>query len=139
MLDKSKTLTSAQELAENCKVRIVNESAEYRAARTALLVEEIELRRHIERVAEMRRALPPGAEVRNYEFIGENGPTDLAAMFGRQADARHLHLHVRAAARAAVPDVHLIAVSVGRRGTRHYAECGAGGDGALADRPSRRL
>ena len=83
MLDKSKTLTSARELAENCKVRIVNESAEYRAARTALLVEEIELSRHIERVAEMRRALPPGAEVRNYEFIGENGPTDLAAMFGR--------------------------------------------------------
>ena len=54
MLDKNKTLTPAAELAQNCKVRILNESAEYRSARTALLAEEIELRRHIERVAEMR-------------------------------------------------------------------------------------
>jgi predicted dithiol-disulfide oxidoreductase (DUF899 family) len=30
----------------------------------------------------MRRALPPGREVRNYAFVGEDGPTDLAAMFG---------------------------------------------------------
>jgi predicted dithiol-disulfide oxidoreductase (DUF899 family) len=82
MLDKNKTLPSARELAENCKVRIVNEGGDYRAARTALLAEEIELRRHIERVAEMRRALPPGAEVKNYRFVGENGPTDLAGMFG---------------------------------------------------------
>ena len=44
-------------------VRIPNESAEYRAARTALLAEEIELRRHIERVAAQRRALPPGGPV----------------------------------------------------------------------------
>ena len=82
MLDKSKTLTSAKELAENCKVRFPNENAEYRHARTALLAEEIELRRHIERVAEMRRALPPGGEVKNYRFVGEDGPTDLAGMFG---------------------------------------------------------
>ena len=36
-----------------------NESAEYRKARNALAAEEIELRRHIARVAEQRRALPP--------------------------------------------------------------------------------
>lgn len=82
MLDKANTLTSAKELADNCKVRILNESAEYRRARAALLAEEIELRRHIERVAEMRRALPPGGEVKNYRFVGETGPTDLAGMFG---------------------------------------------------------
>jgi len=39
------------------------------------------LRRHIERVADLRRALPPGAVVKNYRFIGEDGPTDLTAMF----------------------------------------------------------
>ncbi|KQY97922.1 hypothetical protein ASD45_18175 [Pseudolabrys sp. Root1462] len=82
MLDTNKALPSAQALAGNCKVRIPGESAAYRKARTALLAEEIELRRQIERVAEMRRALPPGAEVKNYRFVGEDGPTDLAAMFG---------------------------------------------------------
>ncbi|MBS0536204.1 MAG: DUF899 domain-containing protein [Proteobacteria bacterium] len=81
MLDEKK-LTSARDLADNCKVRIVGESAEYRAARTALLAEEIELRRQTERVAEMRRALPPGAVVKNYAFVGEDGPTDLEGMFG---------------------------------------------------------
>src|SRR4051794_8892507 len=59
----SKPLTPAAELARANPVRIRNESAEYRAARTALLAEEIELRRHIERVAAQRRALPPGGAV----------------------------------------------------------------------------
>jgi predicted dithiol-disulfide oxidoreductase (DUF899 family) len=76
------TLTPAKTLAANCKVRIANESAEYRRARTALLAEEIELRRHIERVAEMRRALPPGAPMKDYRFIGENGPVSLEGLFG---------------------------------------------------------
>jgi predicted dithiol-disulfide oxidoreductase (DUF899 family) len=40
-------------------VRFPNKSAEYRRVREALLAEEIELRRHIERVAELRRSLPP--------------------------------------------------------------------------------
>lgn len=82
MLDKHTTLTSAKELAENCKVRFPNESAEYRKARTALLAEEIELRRHIERVAELRRALPPGGAVKNYRFVGEEGPVSFADLFG---------------------------------------------------------
>ena len=82
MLERATTPTSAKELADNCKVRFPNENAAYRSARTALLAEEIELRRHIERVAEMRRALPPGGEVKNYRFIGERGPIDLAGMFG---------------------------------------------------------
>jgi predicted dithiol-disulfide oxidoreductase (DUF899 family) len=80
---KTETLTPAAELARRSPVRIRNESAEYRAARTALLAEEIELRRHLERVAAQRRALPPGGEVRgDYRFQGEAGPTDFAGLFG---------------------------------------------------------
>jgi predicted dithiol-disulfide oxidoreductase (DUF899 family) len=49
-----------------------NESPEYRRARDALLVQEIELRRQIESVAAQRRALPLGGEVRgDYQFVGE--------------------------------------------------------------------
>jgi predicted dithiol-disulfide oxidoreductase (DUF899 family) len=80
---KTQTLTPADDLARDNPVRILNESADYRAARTALLAEEIELRRHIERVAAQRRALPPGAPVTgDYRFEGEDGPTDFAGLFG---------------------------------------------------------
>src|SRR5450755_299057 len=80
---KVETLTPAVALARDNPVRIANESAEYRAARTALLAEEIELRRHIERVAAQRRALPPGGEVTgDYRFQGEDGPIDFAGLFG---------------------------------------------------------
>ena len=80
---KIDTLTPALELARANPVRIPNESAAYRAARTALLAEEIELRRHIERVAAQRRDLPTGAAVTgDYRFQGENGPTDFAGLFG---------------------------------------------------------
>ena len=79
----TQTLPAAAELARNNPVRMPNESVEYRAARTALLAEEIELRRHIERVAAQRRALPPGGLVRgNYRFLGENGSSDFAGLFG---------------------------------------------------------
>ncbi len=78
------SLTPAATLARNNPVRIPNESAEYRAARTALLAEEIELRRHIERVAAQRRALPPGGLVTGrYGFRGEDGrETDFSGLFG---------------------------------------------------------
>ena len=68
------TLTPAEELARDNPVRMPNESVEYRRARTALLAEEIELRRHIERVAAQRRALPPGGGVEgNDRFQSEGG------------------------------------------------------------------
>ena len=77
------TLTPAGELASGNRTRHPNESMEYRRARNALLAEEIELRRHIERVAAQRRALPPGGKVAaHYRFEGENGPADFAALFG---------------------------------------------------------
>jgi predicted dithiol-disulfide oxidoreductase (DUF899 family) len=79
---KTETLTPAIELARDNPVRFPNESAEYRAARKALLAEEIELRRHIERVAAMRRALPPGGEVKgDYRFMTEDGESDFAGLF----------------------------------------------------------
>src|SRR5690348_9452447 len=79
---KSETLIPAAKLARDNPVRIPNESAEYRAARQALLAQEIELRRHIEKVAAMRRDLPPGGEVRgDYRFEGEEGEVDFAGLF----------------------------------------------------------
>ena len=79
---KTATLTPAADLARESPVRIRNESADYRAARTALLAEEIELRRQMERVAAQRRALPPGGPViGDYRFEGEEGPVDFAGLF----------------------------------------------------------
>ncbi|TCL74852.1 DUF899 family protein [Rhizobium sp. BK251] len=76
-------LAPAAELARKNGVRYPNESEEYRRARDALLAEEIELRRHIERVAEQRRALPPGGEVKkDYRFEGEQGHASFADLFG---------------------------------------------------------
>jgi predicted dithiol-disulfide oxidoreductase (DUF899 family) len=77
------SLKPVTELVRASSYRYPNESAEYRRARDALLIEEIELRRHIERVAEQRRALPDGGVVtKNYAFIGENGPATFAELFG---------------------------------------------------------
>ncbi|MEM5365753.1 DUF899 domain-containing protein [Paraburkholderia azotifigens] len=77
------SLVPAAELATRNGRHFPNESVEYRRARDALLAAEIELRRQIERVAEQRRALPPGGEVTgDYRFVGEAGPVDFAGLFG---------------------------------------------------------
>jgi len=79
---KTPTPKAAADLARDNPVRIPHEDAAYRAARTALLAEEIALRRHAEQVAEMRRALPPGGVVQgDYRFEGEEGPVDFAGLF----------------------------------------------------------
>ncbi|MEU3031711.1 DUF899 family protein [Streptomyces incarnatus] len=57
--------------------RLHGESTEYLAAREELRRAEIELMRERERVAALRRALPPGAEVDDYVFL--EGPADLDA------------------------------------------------------------
>ncbi|GAB2909548.1 DUF899 domain-containing protein [Paraburkholderia jirisanensis] len=76
-------LVPALELAQRNTFTFPNESAEYRRARNALLAEEIELRRHIEQVAALRRTLPPGGTVGgDYRFEGEQGPVDFAGLFG---------------------------------------------------------
>jgi predicted dithiol-disulfide oxidoreductase (DUF899 family) len=78
----AQTLKPARQLAE-LPPRFPGESAAYRHARNDLLAEEIELRRHIERVAVQRRALPPGGVVpEDYRFDGEAGPVTLSEMFG---------------------------------------------------------
>ncbi|RFB84830.1 hypothetical protein B5K11_32365 [Rhizobium leguminosarum bv. trifolii] len=75
-------LVPAAVLAAKNGVRFPNETEEYRSARDALLAEEIELRRHIERVARQRRALPPGGEVKkDYRFEGAGGPISLRELF----------------------------------------------------------
>lgn len=76
-------LVPAATLAARNPTRFPGESSAYRQARNALLAEEIELRRHIERVAAQRRALPLGAAVSgSYGFEGEAGPVTLEGLFG---------------------------------------------------------
>jgi predicted dithiol-disulfide oxidoreductase (DUF899 family) len=57
------------------QTNLSNESKEYLAKREELRLAEIELRNMRERVAELRRQLPPGANVEDYEFV--EGPTAL--------------------------------------------------------------
>src|SRR5882757_2949745 len=79
----STTLTPATEFAAKNKSHFPNESSEYRQARNALLAEEIDLRRHIERVAALRRALPSGGTVpEDYTLESEKGTVRLSDLFG---------------------------------------------------------
>ena len=57
------------------QTNLTNESPEYLSKREELRQAEIELRQQRERVAELRRALPPGATIQDYEFL--EGPTSL--------------------------------------------------------------
>jgi predicted dithiol-disulfide oxidoreductase (DUF899 family) len=84
-MNREPLLVPATELAQRNHFRMPNESAEYRAARNLLLAEEIDLRRHIERVARQRRALPPGGPViGDYRFEGAQGPVEFASLFGNK-------------------------------------------------------
>ncbi len=81
----AQTLSSARELAATNTAQFPNESVDYRAARNALLVEEIELRRQIERVAALRRTLPAGGTLpRDFELVSEAGPIRLSSLFGNK-------------------------------------------------------
>lgn len=77
-------LRDAAALAAESAQPYPNDSPAYRQARVALLTEEIELRRQIERVAQMRRALPlGGAPGKDYRFLDEQGAAlGLADLFG---------------------------------------------------------
>ena len=139
-MNEIRTLKPAAELARINPVQIPNESAEYRAARTALLAEEIELRRHIERVAAQRRALPPGGPViGDYRFEGEDGPIDFAGLFGDKETLAIYSYMFGPAARASLPDVHQSFGRLGGQRGRHRAEDLARGGRALADRAPDRL
>jgi predicted dithiol-disulfide oxidoreductase (DUF899 family) len=54
---------------------LTNESEEYLARREELRLAEIELIKHREQVAALRRALPQGAPLPDYEFV--EGPVSL--------------------------------------------------------------
>ncbi|MET0369746.1 MAG: DUF899 family protein [Sphingobium sp.] len=80
----SESLTPATGLATHRKPAFPGESPDYAAARQALLAEEIELRRHMTRIAEQRRALPPGPVIaKDYKFKDEQGfDAKLIDLFG---------------------------------------------------------
>lgn len=63
------TTNSTHNYATLQHLQFPGESSAYRTARNALLAEEMELRRHLERLAAQRRALPRGGEVKeDYVF-----------------------------------------------------------------------
>lgn len=59
------------------QTNLTNESSEYLTRREELRLAEIELTRQRERVAQLRRSLPAGACIQDYQF--EEGPRDLNA------------------------------------------------------------
>jgi predicted dithiol-disulfide oxidoreductase (DUF899 family) len=67
---------SAPQLQALHHIQFPNESGAYRAARNALLADEIELRRQVERVAARRRKLPPGGAVPEDYVFEVAGPDD---------------------------------------------------------------
>ena len=105
----SSILKPASELARTNKSAFPNESAEYRKARQNLLIEEIELRRHLERVAELRRALPPGGEVKkDYMFEGENGKVSFADLFGDKQTLAIYSYMFGPQRTGAMPELHVV-------------------------------
>jgi predicted dithiol-disulfide oxidoreductase (DUF899 family) len=79
-------LTPATRLATNARTPFPGATAEYDAARQALLAEEIEFRRHMTRLVEQRRALPPGPVIaKDYRFKDEQAQdVGLLELFGAQ-------------------------------------------------------
>lgn len=77
-------LTPATELAAKGKTPFPGASPEYEAARKALLADEIEFRRHMTRLVEQRRALPPGPVIsKDYRFKDEQAlEVGLKDLFG---------------------------------------------------------
>ena len=78
------TLIPASELAKKRGPGLPGESEAYAAARKRILREEIEVRRKLTALSEMRQRLPDGPIVaKDYRFKNENGETlELADLFG---------------------------------------------------------
>ncbi|GLR85946.1 DUF899 family protein [Bradyrhizobium iriomotense] len=79
------TLKPAATLAKLARTPFAGESPEYCKAREALVAEEIEFRRHMTRLTEQRRSLPPGPVIeKDYRFKNANGSeSGLIELFGR--------------------------------------------------------
>lgn len=82
---ENSSLIPAKQLASTLRTPFPGESDAYRDARRALLAEEIEFRRHMTRLVEQRRALPPGPVIaKDYRFKDETGADlGLIELFGR--------------------------------------------------------
>ena len=80
----AETLVAADELASKATNPFPRESTAYRDARRALLAEEIDFRRHMTRLGEQRRALPPGPVIdKDYRFKDAKcGDVGLIDLFG---------------------------------------------------------
>jgi predicted dithiol-disulfide oxidoreductase (DUF899 family) len=102
----TQTLSSAGPLAATNTVHRPNDSAAYRTARNSLLVEEIELRLHIERVSAHWRALPRGGNVpHDFEFVSETGVDRLLQRFQGHRHAGDLQHAVWCRAQSSLPHV----------------------------------
>jgi Bacterial protein of unknown function (DUF899) len=99
------------------QTNLTNESPEYLAKREELRLAEIELMRQRERVAELRRHLPPGPALQDYKFIEgpvhlDSGDTPKAnrpaerTVHGARQVASDLSPDVRQTSNKAVSDVH---------------------------------
>jgi predicted dithiol-disulfide oxidoreductase (DUF899 family) len=77
-------LVPADTLAGKAASPFPGESDAYRTARRALMAQEIEFRRHLTRLVEQRRALPPGPTIeKDYRFKDANGAdVGLIDLFG---------------------------------------------------------
>src|SRR5256885_15191397 len=105
------------------QTNLTNESPEYLAKREELRLAEIELMRHRERVAALRRTLPQGAAVQDYPF--EEGPRELSAGDAPARTVRLSELFTK-------PDRSLIIYHFmyGKRQTKACPMCTAWLDGA---------
>jgi predicted dithiol-disulfide oxidoreductase (DUF899 family) len=81
----ARTLKPATSLARHTKMPFPGASADYLKAREALMAEEIESRRHMSRLTDQRRALPPGPVIeKNYRFKDANdADLGLIDLFGQ--------------------------------------------------------
>jgi predicted dithiol-disulfide oxidoreductase (DUF899 family) len=73
-------LTPAAELAKKAKTPFPGASAEYDAARQALLAEEIEFRRHMTRLTEQRRALRGWRDLNFVQTVGDDYAKDIGVL-----------------------------------------------------------
>ncbi len=105
------------------QTNLTNESSEYLAKREELRLAEIELMRHRERVAELRRHLPQGAPIQDYSF--EEGPRDLHAGDAPVRTVRLSELFTRPSRSLVI--YHLM---YGKRQTKPCPMCTAWIDGA---------
>ena len=81
----AQNLTPAKTLASKGRTPFPGETDAYRKARESLLAEEIEFRRHMTRLVEQRRTLPPGPVIeKDYRFKDANGEeVGLIDLFGK--------------------------------------------------------